>query len=176
MPNNRLQENKRIKKHWLKYLPFKVNFNLYLHHSRKVEGSSLAQFHLKLIQEEFTEVKGRGLMCNKLILNYNEWKKNWQEQTDKCSRNWSSCLTSSECFEDNKRRKNPNGNCRAMKVDVSFLLVTFQTNSFLWNFWHLKNIQCFKKNLCINSSLHCINFRQTLSGLTCSKQDSDATV
>ena len=72
VPNNRLQENKRIKKHWLKYLPFKVNFNLYLHHSRKVEGSSLAQFHLKLIQEEFTEVKGRGLMCNKLILNYNE--------------------------------------------------------------------------------------------------------
>ena len=155
-------------------MPFKINFNLYSHYSRKFEGSSLAQFHLQLIQE-FTEVKDRGLMCNKLILNCNEWK-SWHEQTDKNIWNWSSCLTSSECFEDNKRRKNPDSNCGAMKVDVNFLLVTFQTNSFLWNFWHLKNIQCFKKNLCMNSSLHCINFRQTLYGLTCSKQDSDATV
>ena len=156
-------------------MPFKINFNLYSHHSRKVEGSSLAQFHLQLIQEEFTEVKDRSLMCNKLILNCNEWK-NWHEQTDENSWNWSSCLTSSECFEDNKRRKNPDSNCGAMKVDVNFLLVTFQTNYFLWNFWHLKNSQWFKRNLCMNSSLHCINFRQTLSGLTCSKQDSDATV
>ena len=155
-------------------MPFKINFNLYSHYSRKFEGSSLAQFHLQLIQE-FTEVKDCGLMCNKLILNCNEWK-NWHEQTDKNIWNWSSCLTSSECFEDNKRRKNPDSNCGAMKVDVNFLLVTFQTNSFLWNFWHLKNSQCFKRNLYMNSSLHCINFRQTLSGLTCSKQDSDATV
>mgnify|MGYP006963850429 FL=1 len=155
-------------------MPFKINFNLYSHYSRKFEGSSLAQFHLQLIQE-FTEVKDHGLMCNKLILNCNEWK-NWHEQTDENSWNWSSCLTSSECFEDNKRRKNPDSNCGAMKVDVNFLLVTFQTNYFLWNFWHLKNSQWFKRNLCMNSSLHCINFRQTLSGLTCSKQDSDATV